>query len=120
MTLDEFFAGYEESRPLFDSLCSMIDSIGSNELQVSKSQIAFRRQGRRKPFAWAWIPSRYLRRPAALLVLSVGRSSRDTSPRWKQIVEPAPGRFMHHLEIHSVQDLDDEVRGWLQAASGIG
>ncbi|MBN2549512.1 MAG: hypothetical protein JXB15_10165 [Anaerolineales bacterium] len=41
---------------------------------------------------------------------------RDASPRWKDIVEPRPGRFIHHLELFSVEDIDDEVRDWLQAA----
>jgi hypothetical protein len=33
--------------------------------------------------------------------------------RWKEIVEPTPGRFMHHLELHVETDIDDEVRRWL-------
>jgi hypothetical protein len=36
--------------------------------------------------------------------------------RWKQIVEPAPGRFTHHLELHTASEIDDEVRRWLQEA----
>jgi hypothetical protein len=31
-------------------------------------------------------------------------------------VEVRPGRFMHHLELWSADDLDDEVEGWLRAA----
>jgi hypothetical protein len=49
-------------------------------------------------------------------VLSLAFSQRDTSPRWKQIVEPAPGRFMHHLEIYAQSDIDNEVRGWIRTA----
>ena len=41
---------------------------------------------------------------------------RDHSPRWKQVVEPAPGRFTHHLELRSVDEVDDEVGGWLREA----
>jgi hypothetical protein len=41
---------------------------------------------------------------------------RSDSPRWKEIVEPAPGRFTHHLELYDVADVDDEVRGWLRQA----
>jgi hypothetical protein len=40
----------------------------------------------------------------------------NISPRWKEIVEPAPGRFTHHLELHSTADVDDEVQSWLQEA----
>jgi hypothetical protein len=43
---------------------------------------------------------------------------RDGSPRWKQVVEPAPGRFMHHLELCTGVELDGEVLGWLREARG--
>jgi hypothetical protein len=48
--------------------------------------------------------------------LKLAFNHRDSSPRWKEIVEPAPGRFTHHLELHSTADVDDEVRSWLQEA----
>jgi len=50
------------------------------------------------------------------LVLAVGFRHRDPSARWKQIVEPCPGRFTHHLELWSVGDLDEVVRDWLREA----
>jgi hypothetical protein len=112
-TLDEFFAGHEESRVLFEALRAVIDAVGPTEVRVSKSQVAFRR---RKTVALAWIPGTYLRREAAPLVLTLSFRERDASPRWKQIVEPAPGRFTHHLELHSVEDLDGQVRAWLSKA----
>jgi hypothetical protein len=113
MTLEEFFEGQELSRQLFDAMRGMIEKLGPVELRVTKSQIAFRRG---KAFAWAWMPGKYLRRKAAPLVLSVSLPERDASPRWKQIVEPAPGRFMHHLELYAIDEIDDEVRAWLQVA----
>ena len=113
MELDEFFAGYEQSRQLFDALQEMVEKLGAVELRVTKSQVAF---WCRKAFAWAWIPRKYLRGKTAPLVVSISLPGRDASPRWKEIVEPYPGRFMHHLELYSVEDLDEEVQGWLQAA----
>lgn len=113
MTLDEFFAGFAEARPLFDRLQQALAGIGPAGLRVSKSQIAFRR---RSAFAWAWVPARYLRRPCAPLVLSIALQRRDGSTRWKQVVEPAPGRYMHHLELYVVDDIDDQARAWLQEA----
>ena len=113
MTLDEFFEGQDEPRQLFEALCRMVNAIGPLELGVTKSQIAFRR---RKAFAWAWIPGKYLRGKTAPLVLTLSLRSRDASPRWKEIVEPSPGRFTHHLELYSINDIDDQVRAWLRAA----
>ena len=113
MTLDEYFSGWEESRRLFDALRPAVEAVGPAELRVTKSRVSFRR---RKLFAWAWIPGKYLRGRTAPLVLTLSLPGRDPSPRWKEIVEPRPGRFTHHLELHSVEDIDDEVRAWLRIA----
>ncbi|MHC1784191.1 MAG: DUF5655 domain-containing protein [Anaerolineaceae bacterium] len=88
--------------------------IGLAEIRVSKSQIVFRRK---KDFAWVWIPGRYLKgKNLAPLVLSLNYPSRDSSNRWKEIVEPYPGRFMHHLEIFIEPEINDEVCAWLKRA----
>jgi len=113
-TLDEFFMDFPDSRPLFDELQRLIDENCPSEMKVSKSQVAFQRN---KAFAWAWIPGRYLRGKVAPLVLSVSLPQRDPSPRWKEVVQPVPGRFMHHLELYSLTDLDEQVVEWLRAAS---
>ena len=113
MTLDEFFAGYPVSRPIFDALHAAIAALGPVEMRVTKSQVAFRR---RKAFAWVWIPDRYLGGGHAPLVLTLAFPWRDASPRWKQIVEPAPGRFTHHLELRAASEIDDEIAGWLRMA----
>ncbi len=113
MTLDEFFAGHEDSRQIFDALRRATEGFGPVEIRVAKSQVAF---CRKKAFAWAWTPDRYLHGQHAPLVLTLGFHYRDSSPRWKEIVEPYPGRFTHHLELYSTKDIDDEVRAWLHAA----
>ena len=113
MTLDEYFEGYNEARPLFEAVR---EAIGPTELRVTKSQIAF---CRRQPFAWVWIPARYLRGKTAPLVLTLSLRRRDTSPRWKEIVEPAPGRFTHHLELYTVTDVDEQVGDWLREAEAL-
>jgi hypothetical protein len=57
-----------------------------------------------------------LRGKQAPLVLSLSFPRRDRSARWKEVVEPAPGRFMHHLELRSIGDLDQQVLAWLRRA----
>jgi hypothetical protein len=113
MTLDEFFSGCEETRWIFDVLHATIDALGSVEIRVTKSQVAFRRS---KAFAWAWVPGMYLRGGQAPLVLTLSFARPNASPRWKKVVEPAPGRFTHHLELRSGSEIDDEVRSWLREA----
>jgi hypothetical protein len=111
--LDAFFAGEDASGRLFQALRQAVEALGAVELRVSKSQIAFRR---RRAFAWVWMPGKYLRGRAAPLVLTLSLRQRDRSPRWKEIVEPYPGRYTHHLELYSVDDIDDEVGAWLREA----
>jgi hypothetical protein len=110
-TPDEFFSGEEASLIIYRNLFADIDVLGPVEVSVTKSQIAFHR---RKAFAWVWIPGKYLHGKTAPLVLSVALRRKDTSKRWKQVVEPKPGRFMHHLELFASEEIDDEVRAWLQ------
>jgi hypothetical protein len=113
MTPDAFFAGHERSRGLFEAVRQVVAAIGPAELRVSKSQIAFRR---RVAFAWVWMPAQYLGREAAPLVLTIGLRRRNPSSRWKEVVEPVPGRFTHHLELYGAEDVDAEVRAWLSEA----
>ncbi len=112
-SVNVFFADFPESRSLFDMLMKQVWEPGSFDLRVTKSQIAFHRD---HPFAWIWIPEKHLKRKAAPLVLSIVFPERDTSPRWKEIVEPSKGKFMHHLEIHSTRDIDEQVVIWFRRA----
>ena len=114
LTIDEFFAGHEDSRKLFEALSREVNRLGEVTVRFSKSQAAFRR---RKNLAVAWIPGQYLKvRPTAPLVLTISFPVRDPSPRWKEITETGRGRFTHHLELYRVSEIDDEVRDWLHAA----
>lgn len=113
MTLDEFFAGHGESREIFDTLLESVAAIGPVQVRVTKSQVSLRRSS---AFAFARMPKVYPGDRGAPPVLTVGLRRRDDSPRWKQIVEPTPGRFTHHLELRSVDDIGDEVRRWVREA----
>jgi hypothetical protein len=93
-------------------LRAAIEALGLVEMRVTKSQMAFRRS---RAFAWAWVPGRYLGGRHAPLVLRLSFDRRRISRRWKQIDEPAPGRFTHHLELRTASEIDDEVCRWHQA-----
>ena len=81
--------------------------------RVGRSQVAFRR---RRPFAWLWLPGQYLTHPQADVVLSLGLGREVASARFRQVVQPSAGQWMHHLELGAETDLDDEVAGWLREA----
>jgi len=72
--------------------------------------VAFRR---RVGFACLWLPGRWLRRPGSEAVLSIALRRHDPSPWFKEVAHPAERVWMHHLEVRSVEDLDNEVEAWL-------
>jgi Domain of unknown function (DUF5655) len=111
--LEDYFAGRPDSRALFDVVRAAVEELGVVTVRVTRSQVAFRR---RSAFAWAWVPGQYLRGDVASLVLSIHLSREDSSPRWKEVVEPRPAQYVHHLELHDPGQVDDEVRAWLQEA----
>lgn len=123
MTPQEFF---DASGPAEEIYRAVIDALGAHVTQatVTTSQIAFRELPeagdgvgfRERPFAWVWRPGQYLHATVAPLVLTVALDHRDPSPRWKEIVEPRPGRFTHHLELHDRSDVDAQVIAWLNEA----
>ena len=110
---ESFFEGDEQARKLYNAVSDVVTGLGDVAVRVGRSQIAFRR---RRSFAAVWMPARYLRGKTAPLVLTIYLPNRDPSPRWKQIVEPAKGRFTHHLELWQATDVDDEVVRWLRRA----
>lgn len=108
ITLDEFFEPFPQSCVLFEALLLISGLSAQADMRVMKSQIVFKNK---RDFAWVWIPGRYLtgRQNLAPLVLSLAFPFRDESPHWKEIVEPYPGRFVHHLELFSPDDIDEWV-----------
>lgn len=109
----EFFRGDLVAQRLFDAVSRAASKSGPFSLRIMKSQISL---DRAHPFAAVWVPGRVLHGETPPLVLSVYLPRRDASPRWKQVVEPAPGRFTHHLELRDAADVDQQVENWLAEA----
>ncbi|MDP2327209.1 MAG: DUF5655 domain-containing protein [Dehalococcoidia bacterium] len=114
--IERFFDDRTEARTIFDLVRKEIATLGAADLQVTKSQIAFR-HGR--GFAWAWTPDRYLHGETPPLVLSISLNRADTSPRWKEVVEVPGNHWMHHLELRNASEVDDDVLRWLREAWGL-
>jgi len=113
MTPEEYLTGHPLAQDVFDTVRALTAETGA-EVRTTTSQIAFRR---RRGFAFLWLPGRYLAHPTADVVLSVDLGRHDDSPRWKEVAHPAPGHWLHHLEIHALPEVDDEVAGWLREAA---
>ncbi len=108
--IESFFADKPLAYSLFQAVQAMIDSIGESQVKVSKTQISFRN---RIIFAITWLSSKRKNPP---LMLTICLRRRDESLRWRVVAEPYPGRFVHHLELNTSEDLDDQVRAWLSEA----
>ncbi len=111
---EDFFAGRPIGLAAYERVLEAVAPDGPIDVRVSKSQVALRR---RRGFAYLWLPGLYLSRPDAEVVLSIALGRQVESPRWKQVVEPTPGQWMHHLEIRDISDVDQEVARWLHEAA---
>ncbi len=105
------FRGRPFALAVVERVESIIAAIGPASIQTTRSQIAFKR---RRGFAYLWPPVFGGR--GVEIVLSIALDRAIESPRWKQIAHPAPNVWMHHLEVRSLDELDDEVALWLREA----
>lgn len=113
MRLADIFGGRPEARAIHEAVRAAIGKIGPAEMRVSKSQVGFYRN---HPFAATWVPEQYLEGDLAPVVLTVYLKRRDSSERWKQVVEPAKGRFTHHVELRHLADVDAFIERQLAEA----
>lgn len=112
-SVEEFFGSAALGRQVYDVLVRLVDDLGSATVRVGRSQVGFRR---RSGFCWVWLPGMYLSRPAAEVVVSIMLPRQDPSPRWKETVKVTGTRWMHHLEVRDLGDVDQEVEAWLAEA----
>ncbi|WP_346927070.1 DUF5655 domain-containing protein [uncultured Arthrobacter sp.] len=111
-TPEEVFSGSPRGLELFHAVEAMLAAPTPPAVRATKSQVAFRA---RRGFAYLWWPGRYLDSDVPA-VLSIALPRRIGSARFKEVVNPSPGVWMHHLELHAVDELDAEVAGWLREA----
>ena len=111
---DRFFAGHPLGISAFRGVQEALSGFGDVQIRTSKSQLTFRRK---RGFAYLWMPGQYLRNAAAEVVLSIALGRHDASRRFKQVAHPATKHWIHHLEIHDIGDIDEQVVGWIREAA---
>ena len=109
---EEHLAGHPTALAVYGLVQRLLEDV-SVEVRTSMSQVAFRRRRIRPSLA----AGRYLRNPAADVVLSVVLGRRDDSPRWREVVHPSPACWMHHLEGRDPAEIDGEVAAWVREAA---
>ena len=111
-TPGQFFADHPEGLRIYGAVEDVIVGLGAVDVTVSKSQISFRR---RTGFAFVWRPGQYVASEVPA-VLSIALDHELASSRFKSVVHPSPGVWMHHLELRAPEEVDDDVFRWLQEA----
>ncbi|MFI6317624.1 DUF5655 domain-containing protein [Nonomuraea sp. NPDC050556] len=114
MTPEEFFQGHPFAIKVFKKVQTALESLGPVEVRTTKSQVAFRRG---RGFAYLWRPGQYLRNPQAAVVLTIDLDHKVESSRFKEVTHSSGKRWIHHLEIQELGDIDDEVLGWLEESA---
>lgn len=109
---DEFFEGDPVAWQIQLRILRAFEDLTDLEVRESVSQIAYR-HGR--TFAIVWRPGRYLHSDVPL-VLSLVLQEPLASPRFKEVVKVAGNTWMHHLELRSAAEVDDELRAWIRLA----
>ena len=110
---EAFFADSVLGLEVYRRVQAVLDDLGPCDLRVARTQVGW---ARRRGFAFLWMPGRWLRHPAAEIVLTISTDHALDSPRWKEVVQVRPGLFSHHLELRATDDVDDEVATWLADA----
>ena len=111
-TPEQVFSGSPRGLDLFHAVETLLAEPTPPVFRATKSQVAFREK---RGFAYLWWPGRYV--PSEVpAVLSIALPRRIRSARFKEIVNPSPGVWIHHLELNDEQELDAEVAGWLREA----
>lgn len=110
-----FFDPRPGAASLYRAIEAMVEEVCPDcSVRVQKSQISF--TGRHL-FAMVSLPRRK-RDEGLLFTLGLGRPL--ASPRVAYQSEPYPGRFTLHIPVTRPEELDAELRAWLQEAWTFG
>ena len=112
-----FFDEKPAALPLYEEFAKRIlAEIDNVTVKVQKTQISF---SNKYNFAFvSLLPVRKAKaRPETWITLTFGLSYKKESPRIDVASEPYPNRWTHHMLISSVDEIDDELMGWIKEAA---
>ena len=94
----------------------ILEDIRDANIKVQKSQIVF---ANRRNFAFvSFLPVRKAKeRPKTYITVTFGLCYKKESPRIDVATEPYPNRWTHHVLVSSIDEIDDELLGWIKEAS---
>ena len=94
----------------------LLAEIDNVTVKVQKTQISF---SNKYNFAFvSFLPVRKAKaRPETYITVTFGLRYKKESPRIDAATEPYPNRWTHHMLISSVDEIDDELMGWIKEAA---
>lgn len=112
-----FFDQKMAALPLYEKLEQQILSEIENVIiKVQKTQISFFNRT-----MFACVSFARVRRkkdcPNTFIVVTFGLDHKQESPRIDVADEPYPNRWTHHVLISELEEIDDELMGWMKEAS---
>jgi hypothetical protein len=111
LTVDEFFAGREAKRRLYDAFLAFVSQFGPVTVNVTRSRISFQARVR---FAGV------VRVTKDGLVCSFWLKRRIGSPRFTRVELVPPNNFVYHFKLTAADQLDEEAAAWLSEAYAVG
>ena len=112
-----FFDEKPAALPLYEAFAKrLLAEIDDVTVKVRKTQISF---SNRYNFAFvSLLPVRKAKaRPETYITVTFGLRYKKESPRIDVATEPYPNRWTHHMLISSVDEIDDELMGWIKEAA---
>ncbi|GEK79046.1 DUF5655 domain-containing protein [Agrococcus baldri] len=101
----------EQSVAMFHRFVELVAACGPYEVSPSKSSVTFK--GARRGFAGA-------RPTASGLKVYLDLQRALESPRVRSVSPYTARLFVHHLTLTSLDELDDELAGWIAEAYAVG
>ena len=112
-----FFDEKPAALPLYEKFAKrLLSEIDNVTVKVRKTQISF---SNKYNFAFvSLLPVRKAEaRPEIWITVTFGLRYKKESPRIDVASEPYPSRWTHHMLISSVDEIDDELMGWIKEAA---
>ena len=113
----QFFDRYPDAIPLYEKFEKCVeDLVPEVRIKVQKTQISFYNR-----HMFACVSFAGVRRKKDCLdcyiVVTFGLEHKAESPRIDIATEPYPNRWTHHVLISELEEIDDELMGWIREAA---
>ena len=112
-----FFDQMPEALPLYQKFeREVLSRVEDVHIKVQKTQITY---SNRHVFACVSFAKvrKAKERPPVYIVVTFGLAYKKESPRIDIATEPYPNRWTHHVLISELEEIDDELMGWIREAA---